>query len=106
MRNDAKSMFGLKWNGIVIVLLSVSDAPWMMLNTIAASSDVRVSGPTRSCDHASTIPPARLTRPNVGRSALSPQVDAGPTIEPDVSVPMPNATQPPPVAEPGPADDP
>src|SRR5262245_20841483 len=35
-----------------------------------------------------------------------PQVVAGPTIEPDVSVPTPKATQPPPVAEPGPADDP
>ena len=35
-----------------------------------------------------------------------PHVLAGPTIEPDVSVPIPNATQPPPVAEPGPADDP
>src|SRR4051812_31708336 len=52
------------------------------------------------------MPPARLTRPNVGRSALRPHVDAGPTIEPDVSVPMPKATHPPPVAEPGPADDP
>src|SRR5262249_44158996 len=35
-----------------------------------------------------------------------PHVLAGPTMEPDVSVPMPNATHPPPVAEPGPADDP
>ena len=35
-----------------------------------------------------------------------PHVLAGPTIEPDVSVPMPNATHPPPVAEPGPADEP
>ena len=35
-----------------------------------------------------------------------PHVVAGPTIDPDVSVPMPNATQPPPVAEPGPADEP
>ena len=78
----------------------------MTLKTIAASSAVRVNGPTRSCDHASTIPPARLTRPNVGRKALRPQVLAGPTIDPDVSVPMPNATQPPPVAEPGPAEEP
>src|SRR6185295_16651889 len=63
-------------------------------------------GPTRSCDHASTIPPYRLTRPNVGRSALSPHSRAGETIDPDVSVPMPNATQPAAVADDGPADDP
>src|SRR5207248_1209681 len=95
-----------KWNGMVMEPGSFSSAPWITLNTIAASSAVRVSGPTRSIDHASTIPPARLTRPNVGLSAQMPQVVAGPTIDPDVSVPMPNATQPPAVAEPGPAEEP
>ncbi len=65
-----------------------------------------MSGPTRSCDQASTIPPKRLTRPNVGRSALMPQVFAGPTMEPLVSVPMPNATHPAPVADAGPAEEP
>ena len=78
----------------------------MTLKTIAASSIVRVSGPTRSIDHASTIPPERLTRPNVGRSALVPHAIAGLTIDPDVSVPMPKATQPAAVADAGPADDP
>src|SRR6185503_10301601 len=52
------------------------------------------------------MPPYRLTRPNVGRSALHPHVVAGDTIDPDVSVPMPNATQPAAVADAGPADDP
>src|SRR5215216_3194841 len=63
-------------------------------------------GPTRSCDQPSTMPPARLTRPKVGRSALRPHSRAGDTIDPDVSVPMPNATQPAAVADAGPADDP
>src|SRR6185436_8190041 len=78
----------------------------MTLNTIAASSAVRVMGPTRSCDHASTIPPWRLTRPNVGRSAAQPQAVAGETIDPDVSVPIPNATHPAAVADAGPAEEP
>ena len=52
------------------------------------------------------MPPCRLTRPNVGRSALRPHSRAGDTIDPDVSVPMPNATQPAAVADDGPADDP
>ena len=106
MRSDASLTFGSKWNGVVMVELSFSSAPWITLNTIAQSSIVRQSGPTRSCDHASTIPPWRLTRPNVGRSALNPQRIAGDTMEPCVSVPMPKATQPPAVAEAGPADDP
>src|SRR6185437_9488820 len=78
----------------------------MALNTMAQSSTVRQIGPTRSCDHASTIPPYRLTRPKVGRSALRPHSLDGETIDPDVSVPMPNATQPAAVADEGPADDP
>ena len=99
-------MFGSKWNGVVTVDGSFGSAPWMVLNTMAQSSTVRQIGPTRSCDQASTIPPARLTRPKVGRSALRPHSRAGETIEPDVSVPMPNATQPAAVADAGPADDP
>jgi hypothetical protein len=55
---------------------------------------------------ASTIPPYRLTLPNVGRSAESPQRIDGDTIDPWVSVPIPNPTQPAAVADAGPADDP
>src|SRR5262245_3211891 len=106
MRRFARLMFELKWNGIVIVPGSFESTPWITLNTIAASSAVRVMGPTRSCDHASTIPPYRLTRPTVGRNALKPHGAVGETVEPDVSVPMPNATQPPAVADAGPADEP
>src|SRR5262245_38509205 len=65
----------------------------------------RQIGPTLSCVHASTIPPYRLTRPNVGRSALRPHSVAGETIDPCVSVPMPNATQPAAVADDGPAEE-
>src|SRR5438045_376077 len=99
-------MLELKWNGIVIVPGSSSLAPWIVLKTIAASSIVRVMGPTRSCDQASTMPPCRVTRPKVGRSAESPHSVVGLVIEPLVSVPMPNATQPAAVAEAGPADEP
>src|SRR5687767_470601 len=106
MRRPARSMLELKRNGMVSDPGSFSSAPWITLNTIAASSAVRVIGPTRSCDHASTIPPYRLTRPNVGRSAVMPHAVAGLVIDPDVSVPMPKATQPAAVADAGPADDP
>src|SRR5262252_8332244 len=78
----------------------------MALKTIAQSSTVRQIGPTRSCDQASTMPPVRLTRPYVGRSELNPHSRVGETIDPDVSVPMPNATQPAAVADDGPADEP
>jgi hypothetical protein len=52
------------------------------------------------------MPPYRLTRPNVGRRALSPHSVAGETIDPCVSVPIPNATHPAAVADEGPADEP
>src|SRR5215468_6185290 len=45
-------------------------------------------------------------RPNVGRSPVTPQVRDGPRIDPLVSVPMANPTQPAAVAEPGPAEEP
>src|SRR5688572_25006840 len=93
-------------NGVMTVDGSFGSTPWTALKTIAQSSTVRQIGPTRSCDQASTMPPCRLTRPNVGRSALRPHSRAGDTIDPDVSVPIPNATQPAAVADDGPADEP
>src|SRR5687768_4478084 len=106
MRSDASWIFRSKVNGVNTVDGSFGSTPWIALKTIAQSSTVRQIGPTRSCDQASTIPPWRLTRPKVGRSALTPQRMLGETIEPDVSVPMPKATHPAAVAEAGPADDP
>src|SRR5579864_937033 len=102
---DASAILRSNVNGVVTVDGSLVSTPWITLKTIAASSTVRVIGPTRSCDHARTIPPSRLTRPNVGRSALNPHRVVGETIEPEVSVPIPNATQPAAVADAGPADE-
>src|SRR5436190_237528 len=56
--------------------------------------------------HASAIAPVRGTRPNVGRSPVTPQRVDGDEIEPSVSVPMANPTHPADVALAGPADDP
>src|SRR5271156_855019 len=49
--------------------------------------------------------PCRLTRPKVGRRPVTPQRPEGLRIDPLVSVPIANATHPPAVADPGPADD-
>ena len=59
-----------------------------------------------SCDQASTIPPSRLTLPNVGRMPLTPLRLDGTTIEPPVSEPIEKPTRPAAVAAPGPAEDP
>ena len=56
-----------------------------------------------SIDQTSAIAPVRGTRPNVGRRPVTPFVDDGDEIEPSVSVPMANPTQPAAVAEPVPA---
>jgi hypothetical protein len=56
--------------------------------------------------HDNAIAPVRGTSPNVGRKAVQPQRDEGAAIEPSVSEPMLNATQPAAVADAGPADDP
>jgi hypothetical protein len=50
--------------------------------------------------------PVRGTRPKEGRNPATPFVRAGDVIDPLVSDPIPNATQPDATAEPGPADDP
>src|SRR5688572_16754097 len=106
MRRRRRSGRRSKRNGAVSVEGSFSLAPWIAWNTRAQSSIVRHSGPTLSMLQESTMPPYRLTRPNVGRSALTPQRRAGDTIEPCVSVPIANATQPAAVADAGPADEP
>ena len=50
--------------------------------------------------------PKRLTRPNVGRRPDAPTAEAGKTIEPPVSVPMPKPMSPATAAETVPLDDP
>ena len=70
------------------------------------SSTDRVIGPSLSSDQHSVIAPLRGTRPNVGRSPVTPQRIAGPMMLPAVSLPIANATSAAAVAAPGPALDP
>src|SRR5437588_9867609 len=52
------------------------------------------------------IAPVRGTKPNVGRNPVHPHRVEGEEIDPSVSEPMLNATQPAAVADAGPADEP
>src|ERR1700748_1300137 len=63
-------------------------------------------GPSLSRDQQSVIAPVRATRPNVGRSPVTPQRIAGLTLLPPVSLPTENATRAAAGAAPGPAPDP
>src|SRR5262245_64394613 len=78
----------------------------MASSTRAQSSTPRQIGPILSIVQLNPIAPYRLTRPYVGRSPVTPQRDDGETIEPSVSVPIENPTNPAEVAEAEPADDP
>ena len=75
-------------------------------STSIASSTLRVIGPSLSSDQQSVIAPVRGTRPNVGRSPVTPQRIAGATMLPPVSLPIEKPTSPAAVAAPGPALDP
>src|SRR5262249_329978 len=85
---------------------SPASGPLMALSTSIASSTARVMGPSLSRDQQSVIAPVRGTRPNVGRSPVTPQRIAGLTLLPPVSLPIENATRAAAVAAPGPALDP
>jgi hypothetical protein len=56
--------------------------------------------------HERAIAPWRLTRPYVGRRPVTPQYDEGFVIEPSVSDPIANGTNPALTLEPDPLDDP
>src|SRR5277367_3248994 len=71
-----------------------------------ASSTLRVMAPSLSSDQHNVMAPVRGTRPNVGRSPVSPQRMLGAMMLPPVSLPMAKATSPAAVAAPGPALDP
>src|SRR5947207_2161697 len=60
---------------------------WMTLKAAAASATVRPWIPTVSCVCEMGTTPARLVRPTVGFIPTTPLAEAGPTIEPLVSVP-------------------
>src|SRR5262249_48710256 len=85
---------------------SPASGPLMARRTSIESSTDRVMGPSLSRDQQSVIAPVRGTRPNVGRSPVTPQRIAGLTMLPPVSLPIENATSPAAVAAPGPALDP
>src|SRR5712691_5736474 len=85
---------------------SLPSGPWMASSTNAQSSTVRQIGPTLSHVHARVIAPVRGTNPKVGRNPVVPQRSEGDAIEPSVSVPIANPTQPAAVALADPAEEP
>src|SRR5689334_7023983 len=78
----------------------------MASSTSPQSSAVSAIGPSLSSVQQRAIAPCRLTCPSVGRSPVMPQWVDDPRIEPHVSEPIANGTQPAPTAEPEPLDDP
>src|SRR5262245_32671170 len=76
------------------------------LNTIAASSTLRVIGPAESWLAAIGMMPVPLTRPTPGFMPTIPFADDGLTIEPSVSVPIVIAAYPAAAATPEPELDP
>src|SRR5436190_14845385 len=73
---------------------------------MAASSTVRVIGPTWSKRYDMGNTPALLTRPYVGFNPTTPQADAGMRMLPPVSVPMAPSASPAATAAPEPPLDP
>ena len=70
------------------------------------SSTDRQIGPTLSSVQQSAMPPARETRPKVGRRPVVPQRWQGEVIDPSVSVPIAKAQRPIAVADAEPALEP
>src|SRR5262252_2244904 len=95
-----------KLNGASIEERSARSAPLRAASTIAVSSTDRQIGPTLSSDQQSAMPPARDTRPNVGRSPVVPQRWHGDVMDPSVSVPIAKAHRPIAVADADPALEP
>src|SRR5262245_12334467 len=93
-------------NGASITAGSSPSGPLIVSGTMPQSSTVGQLGPILPLHHESAIAPARLPRPNGGRSPVTPHGVDGETTEPHVSVPMANAPQPADVAEAEPADEP
>src|SRR5262249_56999086 len=85
---------------------SPASGPEIAASTRSVSSTPRAIGPSLSSDQHSVIAPVRGTRPNVGRSPVTPQRIAGATMLPPVSLPREKPTQAAAVAAPGPALEP
>src|SRR4029078_11969123 len=73
---------------------------------MASSSALRQIGPALSRLQQSTIAPERLTEPNVGLKPVAPHRDDGDTIDPNVSVPIVNGSNPATTDPAEPADEP
>src|SRR5215475_5275829 len=72
---------------------------------MAASSVLRVIGPTWSSDSASANTPYRLTRPQVGLRPTMPHAAAGKRMDPPVSLPSEPKHSPAAVATPEPLEE-
>src|SRR6478736_397806 len=92
--------------GAPSVVGSSGSGPAIASMISAQSSAVRASGPTVSSVNESGIALARLTRPLVGFSPVTPQKCAGMRIEPPVSEPSAAGTSRAATAEPEPDDEP
>src|SRR5579864_366586 len=106
MRSLRQSRFGSQAKARFWTERSFPSGPWIALNTSPQSSTERQIGPSLSILQERAIAPVRGTRPNVGRSPVVPQRVEGEEMEPSVSDPMANPTQPAAVADADPADDP
>src|SRR5262249_30875640 len=73
---------------------SRGSAPAIVARIVRQSQTERASGPTLSNVYAPTMPPARETRPYVGRMPVRPQNADGQRIDPHVSVPRANVASP------------
>src|SRR5580692_12519303 len=92
--------------GPVTAVGSSGSAPAIRPNNSAQSSTLRASGPTVSSDCDSGIAPARLIRPTVVLSPVTPQKCAGIRIEPPVSEPRAANVSRAETADPDPDDEP
>ena len=106
MRRPLTDAFPSKSRWLGTLPTSPGSGPEIARSTSIVSSTLRVIGPSLSIDQHSVMAPVRGTRPNVGRSPVSPQRIAGLTMLPSVSLPIENATSPAAVAAPGPALEP
>src|SRR5262245_3881648 len=100
------SFFEGQSNGRSTAVGSRPSLPWMAPKTSAVSSTDLAIGPILSIVQASAMAPYRLTRPNVGRSPVTPQRVQGDTMLPRVSVPRAKPVSPALVADADPADEP
>src|SRR5947208_10771013 len=78
---------------LFFVAASNGSTPTSAPSIVAASATVRQIGPVTSWLWAIGITPDRLVKPRVGLIPTTPQVVAGDTMEPSVSVPMAPATK-------------